>query len=152
MGLIRAEGSSEISAPPAAVYAIIADYVGGHPRILPSKYFGELVVEKGGTGAGTVIRFAMKGFGNSRLMRGVVTEPEPGRVLVESYPDTGGVTTFTVEPSSGGTRSAVRITTEWEGKGIAGFFERLFAPSFLARVYRDELALLDAVASERSHA
>ena len=44
--------------------------------------------------AGTEIRFGMRVFGSMRTARGIVSEPQPGRVLVESYPETGDVTTF----------------------------------------------------------
>jgi hypothetical protein len=38
----------------------------------------------------------------------------------------------------------VRIETRWQGaRGIGGFFERLFAPRFLRRLYADELDRLD---------
>ena len=46
-----------------------------------------------------VIRFTMKLAGQSRSMTATVTEPSPGRVLVESGP--GVETTFTVEPEGG---------------------------------------------------
>ncbi len=44
----------------------------------------------------------------------------------------------------------VRISTTWRGAGgIGGFFERLFAPRVLRRIYDDELSRLDAYARER---
>ena len=48
-----------VPAPAAAVYALLADYRAGHPRILPPA-FSDLTVLQGGTGAGTVIRFALR--------------------------------------------------------------------------------------------
>ena len=54
-----------------------------------------------------------------------VTEPEPGRVLVESDTNSSLVTTTTVTPD--GSASWVRISTTWDGRA-SGFFERLFAP------------------------
>jgi hypothetical protein len=83
------------------VYAILADYRNGRPRILPERYFSNLEVERGRVGAGTVIRFQVRTLGITRSFRGEVTEPKPGRVLVESYPQTGEVTSFTVEPVVG---------------------------------------------------
>ena len=47
------------------VYAAIADYDNGHPHIVP-KEFSNMVVEKGGVGAGTVIRFQMRCLEGSR--------------------------------------------------------------------------------------
>ncbi len=148
MGLILAEGHSTIDAPAPVVYGILADYHRGHPRILPERYFGDLAVEKGGTGAGTIIRFSISILGTSKLVRAEITEPEPGRVLVETDLDTGAVTTFFVEPAGDGSRSSVRITTQWEGKGFSGILERLLVPRFLRKVYKEELAKLGRVAAE----
>ena len=52
--------SAVIHAPAADLYAIIADYERGHPRILPKPPFVSLAVEEGGIGAGTVIRVHMR--------------------------------------------------------------------------------------------
>src|SRR5579885_1306861 len=92
-----------IDAPAPAAYAVIADYRDGHPHILPRPPFVSLDVEEGGVGAGTVIRFRMRMLGTTREMRATVTEPEPGRVLVESDAAGDVVTTFTVDPVGGGT-------------------------------------------------
>jgi hypothetical protein len=146
MPRVRAAASAVIDAPPQKVYAIIADYHNGHPRILPPKYFSGLEVQRGGVGAGTVIRFRMHAFGATRTMRGEVTEPEPGRVLVEAYPESGEVTTFTVEPADGG-RASVTITTEWTARGCTGWVHRLLAPPLLRRVYAEELRNLARVAA-----
>lgn len=134
-----------VGAPADRVYAILADYHVGHPAILPPQYFGRLTVEKGGTGAGTIVLVEVKAFGTIRTMRGYVTEPEPGRVLVESYPDTGDVTTFIVEPA--GASSRVTFATELGPKpGIMGWIERALAPVLMPIAYRAELARLDAYA------
>ena len=80
------------------VYSLIANYNDGHPRILP-KQFSDLVVEQGGIGAGTVIRFQMSILGKKQHFRAAITEPEPGHVLVETdLEPNGAVTTFTVNP------------------------------------------------------
>src|ERR1044072_1519141 len=103
------KASAQVEAPAEVVYNIIADYRNGHPHILPKQYFEWLEVEQGGRGEGTVIRFQMRVLGQTRVLRAVVTEPEPGRVLVET--DTGGagpVTTFTVEPEESGSRATFR--------------------------------------------
>lgn len=147
---IEVSASRAIVAPPAVVYGIIADYRVGHPSILPPKWFGPLTVEEGGVGAGTRIRFTMKGMGPPRPMEAIVSEPEPGRVLTETYPATGGVTTFTVEPAQGG--SVVTFHTTWTPRGFQGIVERLLAPAFLRRVYRDELDLLEQRAEAATEA
>src|SRR5262245_63172425 len=89
---------SEIGVPADRAYAIIADYRDGHPQIIPRPPFVDLVVEEGGIGAGTMIRFRIRSFGSTRTMRSAIAEPEPGRILVESDPEGRVVTTFTVEP------------------------------------------------------
>jgi hypothetical protein len=75
--------SEVINSPPAQVYAIISDYHEGHPAILPSRYFTEMAVTAGGRGEGPVTTVAMNVFSAKILYELNVTEPEPGRVLVE---------------------------------------------------------------------
>jgi uncharacterized protein YndB with AHSA1/START domain len=148
--MIEVSATRAIAAPPAVVYGIIADYRSGHPAILPPKWFGPLTVVEGGVGAGTRIRFSMKGMGPERPMEAVVAEPVPGRLLTETYPATGGVTSFIVDPAPGG--STVTFRTTWQPRGVAGFLERLAAPGFLRRVYKDELDQLQILAEARAQA
>ena len=90
--------SAEISAPADRLYGIIADYRNGHPRILPPAFTG-LTVEAGGVGAGTRIRVGMRVFGRVMTFPAEITEPNPGRVLVErNLGERPSVTTFTVDP------------------------------------------------------
>ena len=142
--------SARVEAPSEVVYGIIADYRNGHPQILPRQYFEWLEVERGGRGEGTVIRFQMRVLGQTRVLRAVVTEPEPGRVLVET--DTGGVgpvTTFTVEPEESGAR--VTFSTELTSAGgPVGMLERFVLRRVLRRIYARELEQLGRVAVERS--
>ena len=133
-----------ICAPAERVYRAIADFRDEHPKFLPPA-FSRFQVEKGGVGAGTIVAFRMTVGGRSRDYRSVVAEPEPGRILTESDLSSSAVTTFTVTPESGDTHCRVRIETTWQGAGgIGGFFERLFAPRVLRRLYVDELGRLDA--------
>lgn len=144
------EASARVDAPAEVVYNIIADYRNGHPQILPRQYFEWLEVEQGGRGEGTVIRFQMRVLGQTRVLRAVVTEPERGRVLVET--DTGGagpVTTFTVEPEESG--SHVTFSTELTSAGgPLGVLERFVLRRILRRVFARELEQLGRVAVERS--
>ena len=146
----RVKASARVDAPADVVYGIIADYRNGHPHILPKKYFEWLEVEQGGRGEGTVIRFQMRVLGRTRVLRAAVTEPEPGRVLVET--DTGGygpVTTFTVEPAGSG--SQVTFSTELtSAAGPLGVVERFVLRRVLRRVYARELEQLGRVAVERT--
>lgn len=144
---ITVSAVAELDAPPERVYALLADYRGGHPRILPAPYFEGLRVERGGVGAGTVITFRMRLGGRGRDFHADVTEPEPGRVLAEADRLSGAVTTFTVDGLGSGDRSRVTIATTWERPGLAGWVDRLMAPGVLRRVYEAELAQLARVAS-----
>ena len=142
--------SALIHAPPQDLYAIIADYEHGHPQILPRPPFVSLAVEQGGTGAGTVIRVQMHVWGRLQTFRAVITEPEPGCILVETN-DNGYVTTFTVEPRARGQQAYVTIATEMTGRaGILGTLERWFVARLLRPVYVKELVQLAAFAATRA--
>ena len=136
--------TAHVSAPPSRVYDILSDYRNGHPRILPPQ-FRNLVVEHGGRGAGTLISFQMKAFGQTMSFRHEVLEPEPGRVLVEKDRDNDSKTTFTIEPAQGGSR--VTITSDLISRpGLAGKIERFLSKRFLRGVYNEEIRKLDALA------
>lgn len=143
MGTVRIEASQEIEAPPEAVYAVLADYRGAHPHILPKPYFAELVVEEGGRGAGTVMRVRMEVMGQTYRYHLRATEPEPGRILVETDIDTGQFTRFTVDPLEAGKRARVTIYTEMPASpGLKGLLEQIFTPMVTRGIYRKELNLL----------
>jgi hypothetical protein len=140
MDTVRVESSAVIDASPAEVYAIFADYRNAHPQILPKPYFGDLKVEQGGIGAGTVFRTTVTVMGMSTNYHMAVTEPEPGRVLVEKDLDLDLTTSFTVEPVEGGQKSRVTIATDWKPKpGIKGWIEKLSTPGVMRRIYEAEL-------------
>jgi hypothetical protein len=142
-GAPQVSASADIGAPSRDVYRLIADYRFGHSRILPPDVFRNLKVQQGGYGAGTVIHFDMLAFGRTQHQRARVTEPEPGRILVEAYPDNGAVTTFTVD-SLGFDRSRVTIATRLRVRsGVRGRLELWSMRRFLRRVYTAELALID---------
>jgi len=147
MAEYRVEASAIIDAPVERVYGIVADYRNGHPRILPPKYFTGLEVEQGGVGTGTVIRFGMKVLGQTRTLHAAVTEPEPGRVLVETAPDGSVVTTFTADPVDGGRTRMTFSTVGRTPPGVMGRVEAWLTARMLPRIFRDELALLARVAS-----
>jgi hypothetical protein len=79
--------------------------------------------------------------GTTRSFCHIISEPEPGRVLVETDADGYSVTTFTVEPQDGATR--LTIETEFNTRsGLAGRIERFFTSAVLRRIYADELSLI----------
>jgi hypothetical protein len=140
--------SAVIPARRERVYALIANYHDGHPRIVPKQFSG-LVVEQGGTGAGTVIRFQMSTFGRKQTFRAAVTEPEPGRVLVETDLDANGaVTTFTVDQGPAPADSRVTISTELKVRsGFLGMIEKSLSTLLLRPMYVRELENLARVAT-----
>ena len=140
--------SATIPARRERVYSLIANYNDGHPRILP-RQFTSLVVEQGGVGAGTIIRFQMSVFGKKQTFRAAITEPDPGRVLVETDLDANGaVTTFTVNPGGAPADSHVTISTELPVRsGVLGKIERTLSTLLLRPLYVKELENLARVAT-----
>lgn len=148
MAQVNASAAREIDAPASDVYAILADQ-NQRPQFLPPE-FSDFQVTEGGNGAGTVTRFKLATRpGKFRECVMEVTEPDPGKTLVETDRASSLVTTFTVTPE-GDSRSRVSIGTSWKGAGgIGGFFEKTFAPKALGRIYADELDRLNAYAVKR---
>lgn len=139
--------SKLINASPKIVYSIIADYRDAHPKILPKPPFVSLLVEHGGLGAGTVARVQMKVMGRTQTFRTEVSEPDPGRVLVETN-DTGYITTFMVEPHNDGKNSFVTFTTEISNKsGLLKKIEFRLSKLLLIPVYQKELENLERLAN-----
>jgi hypothetical protein len=146
------EAAAHVDAPPDRVYGIIADYDAGHPSILP-KAFRNFSVERGGVGAGTVIRFEVHTFGTTTRFHGVVTEPEPGRVLVESYDEPSpSQTTFTVVPGANGGTDVTFFTALTSRDGLAGRIERFLSRRLLKRLYAEELQNLASAAGPSTKA
>jgi polyketide cyclase/dehydrase/lipid transport protein len=146
----RVSISGKIPAPPARVYGSIADYRHHHPHIVPPEHFPRLEVLEGGTGAGTRTRVEMRVLGATRVFEQVVTEPEPGRVLMETNQDGSGVTTFTVDECDGGESAQVTIATEFAARpGVSGFLERLVTSLVLPGIYRKEIARLAEYAARQ---
>jgi hypothetical protein len=139
------EAAAIIPAPPETVYGIIADYRDGHPHILPEPYFSNLEVEQGGIGAGTIMTFKIRIFGVEHAARQIVSEPEPGRVLVEKSMKDDLVTTFTVTPANGGQQSHLKIETDWAPRpGLSGWIEKQVTRWALRSIYVKELRQLAA--------
>lgn len=128
-----------IQAPAAAVYEVFADYREAHPRILPPRFFVGLTVEAGGHGDGTVILVSGRFAGRTRVIRGIVSEPEPG-VLVERYPAERMVTTFRVvaEPDPGVCQVTIAsaLPRRW---GPPGWLEERLVRRLLTGVFAEEL-------------
>jgi hypothetical protein len=136
----------DIDAPADKVYDVIADYHQGHRSIVSPKFFQDWHVEQGGHGAGTVLTYTAATLGTRIPHRAVVSEPEPGRVLVETEETLH--TTFTVDPL-GANRARVNFTTVvTPSKGVQGAIERLVMPPLLKPLYKEEIRQLGKVARE----
>ncbi len=147
---IHISAENTLDAAPSVVYSVIADYRTGHPLITPKPYFQGIQVESGGVGAGTLITVTMRVFGVTSQLHHKISEPEPGRVLVESdLDDEASQTIFTVVPANGGKQAHVDISTTMRGHpGIRGQIERWLIPFIMRPVYQKELRLLEAVAQQ----
>ena len=140
--------SAVIPARRERIYSLLSNYHDGHPRILPKQFSG-LVVEQGGVGAGTVIRFQMSVLGKKQTLRAAVTEPEPGRVLVETdLGADGAITRFIINPGTAPADSNVTISTELRVRsGFLGTIEKTLMTLFLKPLYVKELENLARVAT-----
>jgi hypothetical protein len=150
MNAPRVEVSAVVPGAAPLVYAILADYRQGHPLVLPRKYFSPPLVEEGGHGEGTLIRFEMRMLGATRAFRMKVSEPEPGRVLQETDVATGAATTFTVAPLDEATTRVTIATALAGGGGPLGWVQRRMASLVLRRIYAEELRILGDVARTRA--
>jgi hypothetical protein len=147
VGKINVETDGSVGASAELTYRLIADDE-HHQRFLPDG-FSDFEVLEGGVGAGTVHRFTVTAGGRKRGYRMRVAEPEPGRVITETDQESSLTTRFTVSPT--GDTCRVTISTSWDGAGgVGGFFERLFAPRAMRRMYADELDRLDRYAREQA--
>jgi polyketide cyclase/dehydrase/lipid transport protein len=142
--------SALIAAPAQQIYSILSDYRTHHPRIVPKQYFTKLEVEEGGMGAGTLTRLDIRVLGTKKTVRHIISEPEPGRVLVETDVEGSTVTTFTVESVADGAQTRLTISTRFrtDHRGLAGKIERMLTLLVLKRIYRLELANIAAYASD----
>jgi hypothetical protein len=129
-----------INAPAAVVYHCLADYRDHHrPGGFLPPAFEQLEIDRGGIGAGTEYRFVMAVGGRRRAISTTVSEPVPGRMLVET--GSGIETTFTVEPTPDGAH--VRFETVIEATGLPGILNRLLAARMIGPIYEDELRRLE---------
>jgi hypothetical protein len=134
-----------IHAPADRIYGIIADYRITHPLILPKGYFLSLNVEEGGVGAGTIVSFTMHILGRTQNFRSLITEPEHGRLLVETDIRSEVPTSFQVVPAGDPSKTRVTISTELRGRNR---IEGLLAKPMLQKIYRQELELLARLADD----
>ena len=144
MSHIHVQTEQVVAATPEEVWACLTDYRKRRPQMLTNN-FRNYTVEKGGTGAGTVISYRFNAANRERFYRMLVSEPSRGKVLTESDEGSSLVTTWTLTPTENNQQTRVQLSTDWEGgKGIGGFFEKTFAPMGLRRIYEEMLGKLAA--------
>jgi hypothetical protein len=136
-----------IDAPADVVYRCLADYTHDHRPggFLPPAFSNQEILS-GGVGDGTVIRLNLNLAGRTSTMTTRISEPEPGRVLLER--GEGVQTTFTVRPVAD--RSRVSFDTVLEAGGLEGLLNRLFAARLLGPLYTDELTRLERCAQSQT--
>ena len=132
--------SQFIPASPGQVFHLLDDYEHGHWRVLPPAFSDYRVLE-GGFGAGTRIAFSLKTGGSTRETEGIVTVPDPGRVIVETYPREQMVTTFTVDPASEGAQLTIATSIPARTAFTAPLEERILR-RLLEPIYTREFALI----------
>ncbi|MGA2012336.1 MAG: SRPBCC family protein [Solirubrobacteraceae bacterium] len=138
MSRVVARASAHVSAPPDAVIAFLRDYRSSRGRIL-TENFTAYRVEQGGSGEGTVYAYHFAAGGRERDYRLRVHERPGGVEEVDQL--SSFVSTWMAVPAETG--STVTIESSWEGAGgIAGAFERRFAPLGLRRIYGQMLERL----------
>jgi len=95
------------------------------------------------------LRVGMKVMGVEAHYRMTVTEPEPGRVLMEADESAGVITTFTVDPLKSGAHTRLTIATSMRtNSGISGLLERLFTPMISRRINKKELQQIEGFLSQ----
>jgi len=129
-----------MDAPADVIYHCIADYREHHrPEGFLPPAFSDFEIERGGVGSGTELRWVVDAGGRRRAVAATVSEPVPGRTLVETGPQVE--TTFTVERMDRGAR--VRFDTVIDEGGVQGVLNRLFAGRTLGPIYEEELRRLE---------
>jgi hypothetical protein len=105
-------------------------------------------VEEGGYGAGTIVSFDMRILGKTQSFRSLITEPDPGRVLLETDLSSGVATRFSVRPLTRENRTQVSVETELSNRSL---IEGYVAKALLQRIYRQELELLAKLAEDHAN-
>jgi hypothetical protein len=140
MARVVARSSTQVEAAPDQVIAFLRDYREGRQKILTDNYTAYRV-EQGGKGEGTIYAYHFTAGGRERDYRLHVHEHAGN--LEEQDQMSSFVSTWSVTPSPTG--SVVTIESSWDGaSGIGGFFEGLFAPRGLGRIYDRMLQRLAA--------
>lgn len=149
MNTLHISVADTINGRAADIYNTLADYHIGHPAVLPKPYFAQLVVKEGGQGAGTRTRVDMEVLGVKKSLHHVISEPEPGRVLMETDEETGLTTVFTIDPVGDGTQSHLTIASDIAVRGgVLGAVEKMITAPITRRIFAEEIKNIEAYVSE----
>jgi hypothetical protein len=147
VGVVTVTVESDIAASAQRVIGLLSDYVDTRPLIKPVA-MTEYELREGGEGAGTRYTTTLTAGRRERPLDMHVSAPT-SLSLEEADANSTLRTTFTVTERGGG--SHVRIATTWKGaSGVAGFFERTFAPMGLRPIYLEMLERLNFAATGKS--
>ncbi|MDT3439808.1 MULTISPECIES: SRPBCC family protein [unclassified Pseudofrankia] len=142
MGQINVVAERSLDAAPGRVLELVSDYVEARPQLWPAN-ITDYQVLAGGKGPGT--RIAYRLHATKKRIRDVaaeVTAPDE-QTLVEADQNSTLRTVWRVLPQDAGSR--VTVTTTWTGAGgVGGFFERIFAPIGVRKLWT---AVLDNLAA-----
>lgn len=140
------ETDSVIHAAAKDVYAVLADYNNGHPKIMPPQYCEGLNVLKGsGVGENSRIEAHFNIYGQRETLVMDVSEPEPGRILQEIDTKATNITRFIVDPIDQATCRVTLQTKIMKQTGIPpGPTLDMWLKSFvLKQIFTEELKLLN---------
>jgi hypothetical protein len=142
MGQINVVVEQALGAPPDRVLDLAGDYAGTRAELWPQNITDYRVLA-GGKGAGTRIGYRLHA--TKKRIRDIaadVSAPD-AQSLVEADQNSTLRTVWRVRPQGDG--SHVTIMTTWAGAGgIGGFFERIFAPIGVRKLWT---AVLDNLSS-----
>lgn len=134
MAKVQVERTLLVGAPPEKVFKVLADPA-HHKHILPeaiTRYKPE---------SDSIVSFSVKAGFVTRDFRVETEETEPNKLFREMDLATGIITEFRLEPHEQGT--LVTIAVDYEAaRSFSGLMETWFAPTFLKKLYDEELIKL----------
>jgi hypothetical protein len=142
MGQINVVAERAFGASPSQVLDLVSDYAGTRGQLWPANITDYRVLA-GGKGPGTLIAYRLHATKKRiRSVEAEVSEPD-ARTVVEQDRNSTLRTVWTVVPHGSG--SHVTVTTTWAGaSGVGGFFEGIFAPIGVRKLWT---AVLDNLAA-----
>jgi hypothetical protein len=142
MGQIKVVAERSLGAPPDQVLDQVSDYAGTRGQLWPAN-ITDYQVLAGGKGPGTRIGYRLHATKKRiRTVEAEVSATDP-QTLVEADQNSTLRTVWHVRPQ--GTGSHLTVTTTWAGaNGVGGFFERIFAPIGVRKLWT---AVLDNLAT-----